>query len=114
MCTICRNEFIENDNIIILACNLKYKILKIFKISIIWIINCNFKTVILYNRHYFHEICIKNWFKINGSCPICRSKKIIWIYKYFLIFYIIVYYMGNFIICVKSKNLYEEECNMVI
>ena len=27
--------------------------------------------------HVFHETCIKEWIKINETCPICRSKIII-------------------------------------
>ena len=25
-------------------------------------------------RHHFHADCIKKWLKVNGICPICRTK----------------------------------------
>ena len=42
-CTICLEDFKNNDDTIILPC-----------------------------IHIFHEECIKNWMKQNDSCPICK------------------------------------------
>ncbi len=25
-------------------------------------------------RHHFHETCLKRWLKINGQCPVCRTR----------------------------------------
>ena len=44
-CTICLENFNKNDNIIHLPC-----------------------------IHFFHEVCIKNWFQRQNFCPICRFK----------------------------------------
>ena len=44
---ICRLEYEEDDDIVILKCS---------------------------EKHYFHEECIKKWLKINGICPACRIK----------------------------------------
>ena len=30
-----------------------------------WLLDCN---------HYFHYKCLKNWYKINKTCPYCRAK----------------------------------------
>jgi len=47
-CSICMDNFKDNDKIIILGCN-----------------------------HYYHKKCICKWFKkYNNFCPICKNKKI--------------------------------------
>ena len=43
-CSICLEEYIENNNIIKLNC-----------------------------EHQYHKECIKEWFKINNNCPQCRK-----------------------------------------
>jgi len=46
-CSICINEYVENDDIIQLKCS---------------------------PMHHFHSECLKKWLIINGLCPICRAK----------------------------------------
>ena len=47
-CSICLEEFKENELLIKLECN-----------------------------HYFHEKCIHDWFKSNMNCPLCRLNLVI-------------------------------------
>ncbi|RUS12821.1 hypothetical protein BC937DRAFT_86927, partial [Endogone sp. FLAS-F59071] len=42
-CTICKDEFAEQDDVTTLPCT-----------------------------HVFHDYCIKPWLKMNGTCPVCR------------------------------------------
>ena len=42
-CSICLEEFKKDEELIKIEC-----------------------------QHYFHGICINNWFKTNGTCPLCR------------------------------------------
>ena len=42
-CSICLDEFIENETLFQLNC-----------------------------QHYYHEKCLKDWLKKNRNCPICR------------------------------------------
>ena len=46
-CIICFSSYDDEDKVVILKCDGKYS-------------------------HHFHEVCIKDWLKINGTCPICR------------------------------------------
>ena len=50
VCSICTDNIILGDNIIILACS---------------------------DKHFFHEDCIIQWLRYNFVCPICRSIQII-------------------------------------
>ena len=43
-CSICLEEFKQNDKIITLECD-----------------------------HYYHKVCITDWFKKETSCPLCRE-----------------------------------------
>lgn len=45
-CAICKNKFVTGDRAAILNC---------------------------YERHFFHEGCIKQWFTNQKSCPICKQ-----------------------------------------
>ena len=42
-CSICLEEFKKDEELIKIEC-----------------------------QHYFHGTCINNWFKTNGTCPLCR------------------------------------------
>ena len=44
MCSICLDEYTDDDKIIKLTCN-----------------------------HIYHKGCIKEWFKVNKNCPNCRK-----------------------------------------
>lgn len=45
-CSICLTNFEEGDEIRILSCNMK---------------------------HFFHKDCADSWFRVNPSCPVCRT-----------------------------------------
>jgi hypothetical protein len=46
-CSICLDEYNENDSITILKCN-----------------------------HYFHEYCLEDWFYKKENCPLCRVEQL--------------------------------------
>jgi len=47
ICTICLDKYTITDQIVKIECN-----------------------------HIFHKECLKSWYKINASCPICRHKNV--------------------------------------
>ncbi|CAD8156023.1 unnamed protein product [Paramecium octaurelia] len=46
-CCICMQEYAHNESILQLPCS---------------------------GQHQFHESCVRNWFNISNSCPICRQQ----------------------------------------
>ncbi|KAJ1982351.1 hypothetical protein H4R35_000304 [Dimargaris xerosporica] len=44
-CSICRDDFNVGENVVRLPC-----------------------------KHFFHDPCIKQWLRTNGTCPICRKR----------------------------------------
>ncbi|CAK94417.1 unnamed protein product (macronuclear) [Paramecium tetraurelia] len=46
-CCICMQEYVQHENILQLPCS---------------------------GQHQFHELCIRNWFNVSTSCPICRQQ----------------------------------------
>ncbi|CAD8066643.1 unnamed protein product [Paramecium primaurelia] len=47
ICCICMQEYVHNENILQLPCS---------------------------GQHQFHESCVRNWFDVSNSCPICRQQ----------------------------------------
>ena len=64
ICTVCQDEFIENELIIELDCG--HNLQSHSKSDQ----NVNLQN---HQKHIFHTHCIKEWLKVKFTCPICRT-----------------------------------------